>query len=403
MRLHIRPFTQYLGTVPPQHSIFQRHQPIFHPTIHHHRHCHQSHMSSPKRLKMSPPHPTIGTHNGHFHADEALAVYLLRLLPEYSHASLLRTRDPSLLTPCTVVVDVGGVHDHATNRYDHHQRDFHTTFPGRPTKLSSAGLVWLHYGQQIVGCVTGRETEQELLWRKMYEDFIEAFDANDNGIAVCDPVALRAAGIERKFVDKGFTLASVVNRFNHGLPPSLLVKNQDEAANGEKEEQPAQAEEDRRFLAASTFVGEQFLMEIHDKTNSWLPARTLVQEGFASRTQYDADGRIIVIPYRKDGVPWMDHLYALESEHGIEGQVLYALFAENGEADSKWRIRAVSLEAGGFENRKGLPDAWKGLRDEELSRVSGVPGCVFVHAGGFIGGNRTFEGVLEMARKAVEM
>ncbi|KYG49084.1 hypothetical protein M433DRAFT_140442 [Acidomyces richmondensis BFW] len=353
---------------------------------------------------MSPSPPTIGTHNGHFHADEALAVYLLRLLPEYTDASLIRTRDPSLLAPCTVVVDVGGVHDHAIHRYDHHQREFHTTFPGRPTKLSSAGLVWLHHGRRIVELVTGRETEVELLWRKMYEDFIEAFDANDNGIAVCDPVALRAAGIERRFADRGFTLASVVNRYNHGLPPSLLVKKPEDFTSGEnEEEQPTQAEEDRRFLAASTFVGEQFLMELQDKTRSWLPARNLVQDAFASRTQYDAKGRIIVIPYRKDGVPWMDHLYALESEHGVEGQVLYALFAENGEADSKWRIRAVSLEAGGFENRKGLPEAWRGLREEELSRVSEVPDCVFVHAGGFIGGNRTFKGALEMARRAVEM
>ncbi|KAI7299988.1 hypothetical protein KC315_g17377, partial [Hortaea werneckii] len=51
-------------------------------------------MSEPeaKRVKMS--NPVIGTHNGHFHADEALAVFLLRLLPQYRNASLIRTRDP---------------------------------------------------------------------------------------------------------------------------------------------------------------------------------------------------------------------------------------------------------------------------------------------------------------------
>jgi uncharacterized UPF0160 family protein len=99
----------------------------------------------------------------------------------------------------------------------------------------------------------------------------------------------------------------------------------------------------------------------------------------------------------------MDHLYALEKASGSEGSVLYALFAESGEADSKWRIRAVSLEPGGFENRKGLPETWRGVRDAELSAVSGVEGCIFVHAGGFIGGNATFEGALAMAKKAVEL
>lgn len=48
-----------------------------------------------------------------------------------------------------------------------------------------------------------------------------------------------------------------------------------------------------------------------------------------------------------------------------------------------------------------MPEPWRGLRDEELSKVSGIPGCVFVHASGFIGGNATYEGVLEMAKKAV--
>ena len=83
--------------------------------------------------------------------------------------------------------------------------------------------------------------------------------------------------------------------------------------------------------------------------------------------------------------------------------MLYALFAESGDADSKWRIRAVSLDAGSFENRKALPEKWRGVRDAELSAVSGVEGGVFVHAGGFIGGNRSFGGALEMARKAVEL
>lgn len=46
--------------------------------------------------------------------------------------------------------------------------------------------------------------------------------------------------------------------------------------------------------------------------------------------------------------------------------------------------------------------AWRGVRDEQLSQVSGVEGGVFIHASGFIGGNKTFQGALDMARKAVE-
>ncbi len=69
--------------------------------------------------------------------------------------------------------------------------------------------------------------------------------------------------------------------------------------------------------------------------------------------------------------------------------------------EKKWRIQAVSQSPGSFESRHALPAAWRGLRDEELSKSSGVPGGVFVHASGFIGGAATEEGVLAMARLAL--
>lgn len=369
-----------------------------------------SFMSEPsaKRVKMADgtAAPVIGTHNGHFHADEALAVYLLRLLPDYKNASLVRTRDPEVLKDCNIVVDVGGVHDDSLRRYDHHQREFNAAFPGKHTKLSSAGLVWMHYGKRIVSAVTGLDVDSadnELLYQKLYEEFVEAFDANDNGISVYDPQALRKAGIEKKLSDKGFSIASVVGRYNYAPITPLADGGASNGAPAAGKKEKTQEEEDARFLRASAFVGEQFSLEISDKFTSWLPARAIVAQAFKSRHALDEGGRIIVIPHRPEGVPWSDHLYALEDETNSSGQVLYALFAENGEPDSKWRIRAVSLEPGSFENRKGLPEAWRGVRDDELSQLSGVPGCIFVHASGFIGGNKTFEGALEMAKKAVNL
>ncbi|KAF2149525.1 MYG1 protein-like protein [Myriangium duriaei CBS 260.36] len=377
-------------------------------------------MQTAKRMKMTGP--LIGTHNGHFHADEALAVYLLRLLPEYHDSTLLRSRDPEQLNTCHTVVDVGGVYDNGQKRYDHHQREFNTAFPAHATKLSSAGLVYMHYGKDIISYCTGLSKDHSdvtLLYEKLYDDFVEAFDANDNGISVFDSADVRKSGLERKFQDKGFSIASVVNRFNYSHPtpvslakdsvsaggqaPGEAAKAALEASKADRTPEQRQADEDERFLKASHFVGEQFLSELMDKFHSWLPARATVQKAFQERTQYDQSGRIMVVPHKPEGVPWSDHLYALEKEHNVEGNVLYVLFPENGEPDSKWRIRAVGVEAGGFENRKSLPDAWKGVRDEELSKVSGIPGCVFVHASGFIGGNKTFEGALEMAKKAVTL
>jgi uncharacterized UPF0160 family protein len=200
-------------------------------------------------------------------------------------------------------------------------------------------------------------------------------------------------------------MAGVVNRFNYATaaPRDAAKASVSADASSEQPKQKSQDEEDNRFLKASHFVGEQFVSELLDKSNSWLPAREVVKQAFVDRTQYDSQGRIIVIPHRPEGVPWMEHLYNLEEENNAKGSVLYALFAESGEADSKWRIRAVSLEPGSFENRKGLPEAWRGVRDEDLSKVSGIPGSIFVHASGFIGGNATFEGALQMAKQGAEL
>ena len=44
---------------------------------------------------------------------------------------------------------------------------------------------------------------------------------------------------------------------------------------------------------------------------------------------------------------------------------------------------------------------WRGRRNEELSQISGIPGCIYVHDFGYIGGNHTYEGALAMAKKTL--
>lgn len=335
---------------------------------------------------------TNATASGHFHADEALAVYLLRLLPTYSSSPLVRTRDPAVLSTCHTVVDVGGEYSIESNRYDHHQRGFDAVFPGHNTKLSSAGLVYLHFGLPIISQVTGLATDSDsakLLYEKIYSNFIEAFDANDNGISAYDPAALKAANIEKRFDDKNFSLASIVNRYNYSTKPGP-----------DAPKETIQAVEDANFARASAFTGEQFVQYLTGLAQEWLPARASVLKAYTSRAAIHPSKQILVIP--EASVPWTSHLYTFEEENPAEPLVLYALFPESADPDSKWRIRAVSVGDGAFENRRDLPDAWKGLRDEELSNVAGIPGCVFVHAAGFIGGNKTYEGALAMAVKALE-
>jgi uncharacterized UPF0160 family protein len=95
---------------------------------------------------------TIGTHSGVFHADDAMGCVLLRDYTErYKGAKVVRTRDPELLKQLDIVIDVGGVYDPALQRYDHHQKGFTETFHHKSDiKLSASGLVYKHYGKEII-------------------------------------------------------------------------------------------------------------------------------------------------------------------------------------------------------------------------------------------------------------
>ena len=332
---------------------------------------------------------------------------MLRLLPAYKDAALIRSREPSQLSRCDVVVDVGGDYDPSNHRYDHHQRTFNASFPERSTKLSSAGLVWLHFGRGIVAAETGLSEdapEVRTLWNKMYLDFIEAIDAHDNGIGVHDPAKLEAAGIEKRFSNGGSNISAAVGDFN--------LEWNDPALSDPAE---AKRKEDARFQEARSFIGTIFRRKLAYYATSWLPARSVVQGAFGDRRKHDARGRIMLLDR---SVPWKAHLYSLEAEEakgdddappkategageGGSREVLYVLYPESLSADSKWRIQAVPVSEGSFESRKALPDAWRGLRDEQLDDVAGVPGGIFVHASGFIGGHRSREGVLGMARRAL--
>lgn len=81
-----------------------------------------------------------------------------------------------------------------------------------------------------------------------------------------------------------------------------------------------------------------------------------------------------------------EHLFELEESLSIPEaeKPLYVLYPD--EFGGNWRIQAVPVSPQSFESRKALPEQWRGVRDEELSKLSGVDGCIFVHASGFIGG-----------------
>ncbi|VDM44648.1 unnamed protein product [Toxocara canis] len=306
---------------------------------------------------------------------------MLKSLPEYNRYDIVRTRDATTLSNCAVVVDVGGIYDHSTLRYDHHQRDFTATMKtlqilNFETKLSSAGLIYAHYGKRVIAELLSLKEDDpavETLYEKIYEAFVEAIDAVDNGIPQFD-------GVPRYHL--GGTLSSRVGSLNPAW-------------------NEGDVDVDERFHNAVELVGAEFIDRLRYYYKSWLPARDVVIGSIKNRFNVDKSGQILALC--KGSVPWKQHFLTLERELNLEGaHITYIVYCDTTSGD--WRVQAIPVdEKSIFENRLPLPETWRGFRNEELSKLSGIPNCVFAHMSGFIGGNKTRDGAIEMAKRSLQI
>lgn len=340
------------------------------------------------REDLQPSSKIIGTHSGSFQADEALGVWLLRQTPEYFQSKVVRTRNYDKLEELDIVIDVGGIYDDKKLRYDHHQRGYDERFDegkkeGQPrcSKLSASGLVYRHYGKQVISQFYPNlsKDQVDLVYLKMYNSFMETIDAIDTGVEMIP------SGLEATFSDRT-GLASRVGRLNPRW-------NEVDPSTGEK------PKEDERFEEASALCGSDFLSVLTTIVESDLPAKEIVKKALLKRFDVDPSGEIMTL--ESGGLPWKNHLYDLEEENSIEDPDSLIKFVLYTDQTGMWRIQAVTVKGTMFENRLSLPEEWRGVRDQDLEKVSGVKGATFCHAAGFIGGNNSYEGALEMARIAI--
>ncbi len=73
---------------------------------------------------------------------------------------------------------------------------FHSLQPNKPwtIKLSSAGLIYVHYGREIIRELLKKETIDEnakehlveILFDKLYDKLVQEIDAIDNGIDISE-------------------------------------------------------------------------------------------------------------------------------------------------------------------------------------------------------------------------
>ncbi|XP_006783484.1 UPF0160 protein MYG1, mitochondrial [Neolamprologus brichardi] len=249
--------------------------------------------SEPKRLCTENMTVTkIGTHNGTFHCDEVLACFFLRQLPEYSYIWTFSDT-------------------------------FNSLCPEKPwlTKLSSAGLVYLHFGRRVLSQLAQLKEDDrqlEVLYDKLYENFVEEVDAVDNGISQCDGEARYSIST---------TLSARVSHLN----PRWNSTDQDT---------------EEGFKKALKMVGEEFLDRLDFYKSSWLPAREVVEEAVKKRHQIDPSGEVLL--FSQGGCPWKEHLFALEKDLHVETPIKFVLYPDQ---NGQWRVQCVPAGLNTFQNR----------------------------------------------------
>lgn len=322
----------------------------------------------------------IGTHDGMFHVDEMLACFMLQQLPKYADAKIIRSRDENILKECDIVVDVGAIFDVKQNRFDHHQKSFeHTLSTLRPElgdnwniRLSSAGLIYTYFGEAVIKQVLNNklgttEVAEDLLrnvYRKVYENFIQEIDAIDNGVAMHNDEPLYKITTH---------LSARVANYNS-------TWNSLDSYNA-----------DKQFEEAKQIAGSELVDKICYYANVWWPARIIVENAIKNRLNVHESGEILELD---QFCPWKDHLFELEKELDIVGVPKYVL-VKNSEND--YRVIGVPISPTSFLGRKFLHKEWRGLRKDDLVKISGIPDAHFVHATGFIGGSTSRGGSFKMA------
>lgn len=275
---------------------------------------------------------SFAAHDGAFHADEATACALLLAFDLIDRDKIYRTRDPAVLATCEYVCDVGGVYDPKRKLFDHHQADY-------TGSLSSAGMIWKYLND------TEKVSDSE--YQYLNDSLIIGIDDHDNGRA---PV-----------ITGHCSISHVIANF---VPVCHDVSEE---------------EKDRAFMEAVDFlVGH--IQRARERYAYVLSCRDIV-----AHVMQESDQCLVF----DQSVPWIESFFLLGGE---EHSALFVIMP----AGEHWKLRAIPpTYADRMSCRLFLPEEWAGLLEEELERVTGIPGSIFCHKGRFISVWETKEAALQ--------
>jgi uncharacterized UPF0160 family protein len=337
-------------------------------------------------MKLLNQNSLVVVHNGPFHADEVFSVATLTIIEPT--IKIIRTRDPLGWESADFRVDVGGKYDAATGDFDHHQEGFEERHPSPHAryeigpKLSSIGLIWRHYGLRAIHSILSKlkqdyEKDDECLLfihDQINKSVIVSIDAMDNG--------------ESKdfYLDNGaYRIPSIV-RFIQNLNPTWLEKDSDI---------------DECFNTAVKLTINYLTREVMRNLSVYSGRFTLLDKV----KEVDSSGILVL----EEFMPWSP----IFTKHPEETKhIKMVIFPSN----DIWMVQSPyynwKVDAGKFSDltkdgkkrkqRYPAPSHICGKTNEELSELTNIPDCTFIHMSGFIGGTKSREGALKLAQYIID-
>lgn len=313
---------------------------------------------------------TIVTHDGRFHGDEVVAYSILHeLFPKYE---LIRTRKEDIIRSGTIVIDVGSIYDPDKLRFDHHQEDCNLTFGNDYTiPMSSAGMIYKHYGKQYLASILNKEISDisEGFINDIYKNIFLAIDAHDNGI--------------RHYIKK---------MLFHPLDISTSIAKMNYTNTNKRDQQLIQ------FMTAARIMSElikEIIISDFNKHQLLKSDYDLITISMKSRHTNDKSNNILVISAPCINWRFCLRLYEKTMDIPYNNRIKFIIYKANDgkSSDDKipnWKIRGISKN-----NKFGnfiLP------KNQLIKQMINPNNLTFVHKSLFIAGSKDVDSAIDIAQ-----
>jgi len=301
---------------------------------------------------------------------------MLRYLYEHP-LSVIRTRDQKTLKACqedpdTIVIDVGQIYDHENHCYDHHQTSFNeplkpgTTVGGQIVPLSSCGLIYRHYGHDLIRKAAAEsypdfqftEEQLEAIYDDYYRYFVLSIDAGDNGIDY----------VSDKKLYHPVILPSTVANFNSD-------------ATNDDEKQFINFQEAVQYCTLT--FRKHLDATIKRKKNYYEGVPHFKKSLDETPSDIKADGILIL----NRPIPVEQYL----KEHDPSQHYKFILVPIN----DQWKLWTVHKKGQRFETLKSL------ISESEAKKLVGEDQVVFIHKAGFTGAAKSLDAAVKIAQASV--